>query len=40
MLRTLVRQLRCNFRCGRMPYSRADDMAGRLGVSAAYPVSI
>ena len=38
MQRTLVRLLRSNFRCGRMPYSRAKNMAGRPGVSAAHSV--
>ena len=38
MLKTLVRLLRSNFRCGRMPYSRAKNMAGRFGVSAAHSV--
>ena len=36
MLKTLVQLLRSNFRCGRMPYSRAKNMAGRFGVSAAH----
>lgn len=26
--------LRSNFRCGRMLYSRADELAGRIGVPA------
>ena len=38
MQRTLVRLLRSNFRCGRMPYSRAKNMAGRSGVSTAHSV--
>ena len=30
--------LRGNYRCGRMLYSRASDMAGRSGMSAGRPL--
>lgn len=31
----LNRLLRSNFRCGRMPYSRANDMAGQFAIPNA-----